>query len=446
MHAYFSIHLRANQVVSGRRHQPARRSGSPATCSWPTTGTTAPRVRSRRSRTWTLPGRRPHHLLRGCDRQGHKPADLGGSGTRPNRLVVPVPYTSGSAPARDWRAATRCLHGRSQGHRHALRGGRHLGCPGGAWRCLPRGRIRRLVQLRHDRRARIHRARGRDLRQDGTRSGQASAAAILFGFSTALAHTGCGERRSHRRYGTLFQALPYVLTLVAVAGLVGGARARLPGRIRHPVREGVGSAPVAVARLSITSLSDTGVRVSDEVELYQRTYVTLLRSSGETRLRVLEPSHRAMGSSLHSLADSEELDLGAFLYAISRLPPGIAGAEHIVMGQSAEALIADGLDVTRLGRWRSHPRAGGAGTSAPTGCSRCCSRASRTSTIWCRRWSPTRSNGTRSALRLRRRRISPSSARTPTPRPAPRLLSGTVEDWQRLREVMGCGASTSGWP
>ena len=30
-------------------------------------------------------------------------------------------------------------------------------------------------------------------------------------------------------------------------------------------------------------------RLSDEVELYHRTYTTLLRSSGETRLRVLEP-------------------------------------------------------------------------------------------------------------------------------------------------------------
>jgi hypothetical protein len=100
-----------------------------------------------------------------------------------------------------------------------------------------------------------------------------------------------------------------------------------------------------VARLSTTSLADTGVRLSDEVELYQRTYVTLLRSSGETRLRVLEPSHRAMGSSLHPLADSEELDLGAFLYAVSRLPDAIAAAHVVVMGQSTEALARGGVDV-----------------------------------------------------------------------------------------------------
>ena len=38
---------------------------------------------------------------------------------------------------------------------------------------------------------------------------------------------------------------------------------------------------------------------------------------GETLLRVLEPSHRSMNSSLHALAGSDELDLGAFLYAIA---------------------------------------------------------------------------------------------------------------------------------
>jgi len=102
---------------------------------------------------------------------------------------------------------------------------------------------------------------------------------------------------------------------------------------------------VAVARLALTSFADGEVRLSDEVELYQRTYTTLLRSSGETALRVLEPSHMAMGSSLHPLAASEELDLGAFLYAVQRLPDGIAGAELVVMGQADEALVAAGIPV-----------------------------------------------------------------------------------------------------
>jgi hypothetical protein len=102
---------------------------------------------------------------------------------------------------------------------------------------------------------------------------------------------------------------------------------------------------MAVARLALTSFADGEVRLSDEVELYQRTYTTLLRSSGETQLRVLESSHMAMGSSLHPLAASEELDLGAFLYSIQRLPDGIIGAQLVVMGQDAEALTANGIPI-----------------------------------------------------------------------------------------------------
>jgi hypothetical protein len=102
---------------------------------------------------------------------------------------------------------------------------------------------------------------------------------------------------------------------------------------------------MAVARLALTTPSTAGERLSDEVELFQRTYTTLLRSSGETHLRVLESSHRAMGSSLHPLAASEELDLGAFIYAVRRLPDGIVGADLVVMGQDRAALVAAGIPV-----------------------------------------------------------------------------------------------------
>jgi hypothetical protein len=90
-------------------------------------------------------------------------------------------------------------------------------------------------------------------------------------------------------------------------------------------------------------LARTAQQVSDEVELYHRTYTTLLRSSGETLLRVLEPSHRSMSSSLHALAGSEELDLGAFLYAIRRLPDAVSTARVIVMGQEAEEYARQGI-------------------------------------------------------------------------------------------------------
>jgi uncharacterized protein DUF6909 len=81
----------------------------------------------------------------------------------------------------------------------------------------------------------------------------------------------------------------------------------------------------------------------DAVEVYHRTYTTILRSSGETQLRVFEHSHRAMGSSLHPLAASLELDLGALLYAVRRLPDAILRARLVVMGQSAEVFSQRGF-------------------------------------------------------------------------------------------------------
>src|SRR3954447_17501307 len=101
---------------------------------------------------------------------------------------------------------------------------------------------------------------------------------------------------------------------------------------------------MAVPRLRVPSSQHQAAGLSsDEVELYHRTYTTLLRSSGETLVRVLEPSHRAMNSSLHPLAASEDLDLGAFLYATRRLPDEVADAKVIVMGQEAIVFKRNGI-------------------------------------------------------------------------------------------------------
>src|SRR5918998_5084568 len=93
---------------------------------------------------------------------------------------------------------------------------------------------------------------------------------------------------------------------------------------------------MSVPSLRLSAVGATTGPGSDEVELYHRTYATLLRSSGETRLRVLEPSHRAMNSSLHPLAASSDPDLGAFIYEMRRLPATLYRASVVVMGQSAE--------------------------------------------------------------------------------------------------------------
>jgi hypothetical protein len=111
---------------------------------------------------------------------------------------------------------------------------------------------------------------------------------------------------------------------------------------------------MAVPRLRVPQLSGGSLRqaaglASDEVELYHRTYTTLLRSSGETLLRVLEPSHRSMNSSLHALAATSDVDLGAFLYAMRRLPAGIWQTALIVMGQ--EAQVFERAGVGKIEEW-----------------------------------------------------------------------------------------------
>ena len=77
---------------------------------------------------------------------------------------------------------------------------------------------------------------------------------------------------------------------------------------------------------------------ADLVELYARTYRTLLQSGGETRLRVLERPHRDMVSSLHAGAADDAVDMGALIYAIQRLPASIARASRVYLAQSVEAL------------------------------------------------------------------------------------------------------------
>src|SRR5438477_9987438 len=86
----------------------------------------------------------------------------------------------------------------------------------------------------------------------------------------------------------------------------------------------------------------------EQVELYLRTYSTLLRSSGDLRLRTLEQTHIGMHSSLHAGAGSPAPDLGAFIYATHRLPPCMPDVRHIIMGQSREGFLqALGEDVER---------------------------------------------------------------------------------------------------
>ena len=88
---------------------------------------------------------------------------------------------------------------------------------------------------------------------------------------------------------------------------------------------------------------DTPPKARREVELYVRTYMTLLESSGAVALRSLEPAHLTSGSSLHAGAEEPEPDMNAFLYSANRLPSCIVHVDHILLGQSRASFVNAGL-------------------------------------------------------------------------------------------------------
>jgi hypothetical protein len=192
---------------------------------------------------------------------------------------------------------------------------------------------------------------------------------------------------------------------------------------------------VVVSRLALAA-AEAGPegRLSDEVELYQRTYNTLLRSSGETALRVLESSHRAIGSSLHPLADSDEPDLGAFIYAIRRLPDSIPGAELVIMGQEAEVFARNGVLIddwdeadapARRRRWFD----GGRGTHAVLLASASdVDDLIPTLVAFQIEWNK---------LRVRQRAAGWPPEDEPTAEECSEALGGSADDWLRLKEAWG---------
>jgi hypothetical protein len=152
-------------------------------------------------------------------------------------------------------------------------------------------------------------------------------------------------------------------------------------------------------------------------------------------VRVLEPSHRAMNSSLHPLAGSQDLDLGAFIYATQRLPQQVPDAKVIVLGQEAKVFSDAGIGP--IGDWTP--------LEAP---------ARR------RRWFDD-GNGTLAVLlasasdlddliptlvayqiewnklRVRQRSLDWPKASDPAPADCAEALGGTEEDWSRLRDAWG---------
>jgi hypothetical protein len=82
-----------------------------------------------------------------------------------------------------------------------------------------------------------------------------------------------------------------------------------------------------------------------DVELYIRTYNTLLRSSGEISLKALIQAHYNIDSSLHPDARSPYPDMSAFIYSVLRLPASIIHCDLVLLGQSEEVFLHQGFHV-----------------------------------------------------------------------------------------------------
>lgn len=92
---------------------------------------------------------------------------------------------------------------------------------------------------------------------------------------------------------------------------------------------------------------------SEEIELYIRTYYSLLRSSTDVRIRSLEEIHANMGSSLHPLAHSSLPDISALIYSSLRLPPQFIRIQRVVLGQSKAGFARGGF--SDIEKWESAP-------------------------------------------------------------------------------------------
>jgi uncharacterized protein DUF6909 len=86
---------------------------------------------------------------------------------------------------------------------------------------------------------------------------------------------------------------------------------------------------------------------SDEIALYIRTYYSLLRASGDVRVRAFEEAHLFSRSSLHLGAEAAEPDLAAFGYSAGRLPACMPKIRRIVLGQSHQQFAHAGFAVDR---------------------------------------------------------------------------------------------------
>ena len=83
---------------------------------------------------------------------------------------------------------------------------------------------------------------------------------------------------------------------------------------------------------------------SEEIQLYMRTYYSLLRTTDEVKIQTLVGAHQGTDSLLHVDARENAIDVPALIYSSLRLPSCIRETRLVVMGQSE-----------RVFAWRGYP-------------------------------------------------------------------------------------------
>ena len=90
---------------------------------------------------------------------------------------------------------------------------------------------------------------------------------------------------------------------------------------------------------------------NEEIQLYLRTYYSLLRSSRPVQIKTLVEAHKSTNSALHVKAGDPEPDMAAFIYSVLRMPQCLDRIDLVVMGQSERVFCEHGYcDVERWQR------------------------------------------------------------------------------------------------
>jgi hypothetical protein len=83
----------------------------------------------------------------------------------------------------------------------------------------------------------------------------------------------------------------------------------------------------------IRTVPDTG---SEDIDLYMRTYYSLLRTTDAIKIQSLVETHMSIDSSLHVHARDEKIDVSTLVYATLRLPAAIIYVRQVILGQLIE--------------------------------------------------------------------------------------------------------------